>query len=114
MSERDIQRDIVMKLSNGQTRLWHMQAGKFRALHSDEIIHVGVPGMSDLFGPRSIVVTQDMVGKRIAVFAAIEVKGDRGRANRNQLDFIQVVDNLGGYAGIARSVDEARAILRLK
>jgi len=114
MSEFQTLRDIVLACSNRDTRLWHMQAGKFRALHSDAIIHVGVPGMSDLFGPRSVTVTQDMVGRRIAVFCAIEVKSPTGRTARNQLDLIHVVENLGGYAGVARSVDEARAILRLK
>jgi hypothetical protein len=52
------------------------------------------------------------VGQRLAVFAAVEVK-DRGRATEQQEAFISLVQQAGGLAGVARSVADARAILRL-
>ena len=43
--------------------------------------------------------------------AAIEVKAERGRVTPEQQRFIDVVREAGGVAGVARSVDDARAIL---
>jgi hypothetical protein len=114
MSESEVLRDIMLRCSNRDTRLIRQHVGTYRALHSNEVIHIGTPGMSDLIGCHSLVVRPEMVGQRVAVFAAIEVKGPKGRTRANQLDFIHVVNQLGGYAGVARSVDEARAILRIR
>lgn len=72
---------------------------------------VGSPGGSDLIGYRRVTVTPEMVGKEIPVFAAIEVKTAKGRATKDQLQFLEHIRNAGGVAGIARSVDEARLIL---
>lgn len=70
------------------------------------------PGSSDLIGLRQVTITPDMVGQTIAQFVAIEVK-DRGRVTPEQERFITMVLQAGGLAGIARSVDDARTILRL-
>lgn len=68
-------------------------------------------GTSDLIGPRMVTVTPDMVGRTLAVFCAIEAKTQRGRVTPEQLSFIHMVRSFGGYAGIARSVEDARAIV---
>lgn len=73
----------------------------------------GLPaGFSDLFGARQITVTPEHVGRTLAVFAAIEVKGPRGRVSLRQERFLDAVNGVGGMAGAARSVDEALHILR--
>lgn len=65
-------------------------------------------GSGDLIGWKSVVVTPEMVGKKIAVFTSIEVKEPhRGRASREQLNWISNVCESGGIAGIATSGDEA-------
>ena len=69
-------------------------------------------GPSDLIGWRTITITPDMVGRQVAVFAAVEVK-DRAKATPEQEQFIAQVQAAGGLAGVARSVEEARAILCL-
>lgn len=60
-------------------------------------------GSSDLIGWRSIKVTQDMVGKRMAQFVAVEVKTESGKPTRDQETFLAVVWAAGGHAQIARS-----------
>lgn len=70
------------------------------------------PGFSDLFGWTSITVTPDMVGKRLAVFAAVEVKTPSGRVRDNQSAFLRAVAESGGRAGVARSPEDALAIIR--
>jgi hypothetical protein len=67
-------------------------------------------GSSDWIGWRSMVVTPEMVGQRIAVFVAIETK-DLAKATADQERFIANVQAAGGLAGVAHNVEEARAIL---
>lgn len=74
---------------------------------------VGNPGGSDLIGYRRVTVTPEMVGKHVAVFAAVEVKTARGRVKAEQQRFVDHIRSAGGIAGIARSVDEAQNILLL-
>lgn len=69
-----------------------------------------MPGTSDAIGLHTITITLDMVGRQVAVFTAIEVK-DQARLTPQQRAFILNVHRLGGIAGCARSVDDARRIL---
>lgn len=75
---------------------------------------VGNPGGSDLIGWTPVVVTPDMVGRKVAVFTAIEVKAPRGKPTDAQVNFLHQVALAGGIAGIARSADEAVAIAQLR
>lgn len=83
-------------------------------IRNPRILHAGLcKGSSDLIGWRSITITQDMVGKAVAVFSAIEVKGKKGKATKEQLHFVNTVLTAGGYAGIAKSPEDAKSILHL-
>jgi hypothetical protein len=74
-------------------------------------LHAGLcKGSSDLIGWRSVEVTPDMVGKRHALFLAIECKSERGKASDEQQNFIDRVRADGGLAGIARTPDDALLI----
>ena len=52
-----------------------------------------------------------MVGRRVAVFAGIEVKAERGRVSDEQRRFVDAVRGAGGIAGIARSPEDAADLL---
>lgn len=67
-------------------------------------------GTSDAIGLHSITITPDMVGRRIAVFTAIEAK-DLANLTPAQRRFLANVHELGGIAGLAHSVEDARLIL---
>jgi len=69
-----------------------------------------LPGTSDLIGWESVEITPAMVGKRIAVFVAVEVK-DLDEATEEQLNFIEQVRAAGGLAGVAHDAAEAAEIL---
>jgi len=45
-------------------------------------------------------------------FLAVEVKTSKGRATKEQLRFIEAVNNAGGISGIARSVEDALKLIR--
>lgn len=73
----------------------------------------GLPkGTSDLNGMTRVVVTPAMVGVTLAVFTAIEVKQPRGRLTDEQSNYLRAVVRAGGLAGVARSAEEAVAIVR--
>jgi len=64
-------------------------------------------GSSDLIGWRSIEITPEMVGNKIAVFLAIESKSEHGVVSKDQRKFIDRVIEDGGIAGIARKPEDA-------
>lgn len=73
---------------------------------------VGPNGAADFIGYRTMIVTQEMVGQRIAVFCAVEAKGPRGEPTDDQIKFIDKIRAAGGKAGIAHDAAEAKAITR--
>lgn len=113
-SEQAIQQSIVLTHSNNDVRLFRNNCGQCRS-EDGRIIRYGVanPGGSDLIGLRSIVVTPEMVGQRIAIFAALEIKTPTGRATEQQQKFLSMVEKMGGISGVARSEDDAARLLRL-
>ena len=68
-------------------------------------------GSADLIGWRSVVITPEMVGQRVAVFTSLEVKTPTGRLTPAQQAWLGTVHNAGGIAGVARSVRDANEIL---
>lgn len=81
-------------------------------LQNPRPLHAGlVVGSSDLIGWQTVTVTPEMVGSRLAVFSAVEVKTGAGRLTTEQRAFIAAVQRAGGFAGEARSVADALAVL---
>ena len=75
-------------------------------------LHSGLcPGSADLIGYVPITITPEMVGMRLAVFAGVEVKRPGKRGAPQQLQWLGAVQAAGGCAGVATSVEEARALL---
>ena len=116
MTEVATERDILarIRLALGLLpglRLFRNSSGV--AVHGDgSRVPYGIgPGGADLIGWRSVVVTPEMVGSRVAVFAALEVKGMRGNLRQEQRQFLAAVEDAGGIAGVARSEGEARRLL---
>ena len=63
-----------------------------------------IKGVADILG-----ITDDGEGR--GIFIAIEVKRPGGRASREQQNYLSRIKALGGIAGIATSVLEAKEIL---
>lgn len=69
------------------------------------------PGFADLVGWRSVTVTEDMVGRQLAVFCALEVKAPGKSPTLQQQAFLKAVETAGGIAGVVRSVADAESLL---
>ena len=95
--------------------LFRNLVGKFKTVQG-QWVNAGLGrGSSDLIGWTPVKVTKNMVGRRIAVFTAIEVKvpGSRTEPRRlvDQEAFIAAVKRDGGYAGFADTVGRAKEII---
>jgi hypothetical protein len=78
-------------------------------LYGARPIHAGLcPGSPDLVGWRSLTVTRDHVGRRLAAFAGLEVKMPDQRPTEQQEAFLGVMAAAGGLGGVVRSEDDAR------
>ena len=68
-------------------------------------------GSSDLIGLRSLEITPELVGQRLAQFVALEIKAPQGVLSAEQRAFLQLVQQLGGVAAVCRSVEQAERLL---
>lgn len=71
-----------------------------------------VVGQSDLYGWKSITITPEMVGCRVAVVLSIECKRPKGgRLSDDQKSWIDTVQRAGGIAGVANSPEAALSLV---
>ncbi len=75
------------------------------------ITFVPIPGAADLWGWVTTEITPEMVGRKIAVFFAPEVKTSTGKLTKQQQTFADVVSRAGGISGVVRSVDDAMKLI---
>ena len=109
-NEAYVQNKIRLAVGSGDVRLFRNNTGALLDMQG-RLVKFGLcKGSSDLIGFRSITITPDMVGQKIAVFSAIEVK-DKGKVTVDQKNFINIINNAGGYAGVAKNVNDAKKIL---
>ncbi len=109
--EHPIQRRILADLgSRHDVRLFRNNVGA--AVAKGRFIRYGLhPGSSDLIGFKSVKVTQNMVGKTIAVFLSIETKRPGKLPEAHQWKWLNFVNQAGGIAGWADSVERAREVV---
>jgi len=113
-AETEIQQRIRLALgTTPHLRLFRNQVGQLPDPRTGRPVQFGLArGSSDLIGWRTVVVTPEMVGTRLAVFTSIEVKTPTGRLTPQQHAWLGTVRGAGGIAGVARSVRDAEEILR--
>jgi hypothetical protein len=112
-AETTLQQQIRLALgTRPEVRCFRNQVGSLPDPRSGRLVTFGLArGSADLIGWRTITVTPDMVGTRLAVFCSIEVKTTTGRLTPQQRHWLEAVHQAGGIAGVARSVTDAELIL---
>lgn len=126
MKEADLHRQLMMAASKLGARLFRNNVGlgwMGREVHNSDgtvilsdarRIRFGLAvGSSDLIGWVPVTVTDEMVGRTLAVFTSTEVKMPKGRISQEQRDWLTAVENAGGIANVCRSVDSLPLALRL-
>lgn len=111
MSEAAVVQQVRATLSNGDVRLFRNSTGMVEGKDGRHHRFGLAVGSSDLIGLKSVVVTADMVGSRVALFVALEGKSATGRTTEEQDAFLAMVRKAGGIAGVFRSLDDAKGIL---
>ena len=113
-AETNTSHTIMLDMAKLGVTLIKNVRGKFWTLDKLRMVLAGLsaPGSSDLIGWTPVIITPGMVGQKVAVFTAIEVKTAIGTPSKEQENFISVVKNSGGYAGIARNSEDAQKIVR--
>lgn len=130
MSEHITQQRILLACGSGSVRLWRNNVGTGWAGQATKVTPGNLRTVSQALRPGDVVIRQgrplhaglcvgssDLIGyrvvDRVAQFVALEVKSATGRPTAQQVQFLDHINAVGGLAGIARSVDDAAAILRL-
>lgn len=107
-SETTLQNEIRLELGKRKNvRLFRNNVGQIGGLSFGLCV-----GSSDLIGFQSVTVTPEMVGQKIAVFTAIEVKTQKGKVSPAQAKFVEMVRKFGGIGAIVRSVDDVIEVLK--
>ena len=112
MNEKEVEKKLILYSSQMGSILFKNNVGMaFKEINGKKYpIHFGLcEGSSDLIGWTPIVITPDMVGKKVALFTAVEVKLNKNgkyRATEKQKNFIKAVIDAGGLATIADSYDD--------
>lgn len=102
MTEGDIQRQIMIALSEDGHAVFRANVGLFLT-KDGRPVKSGLPtGFSDLFGHRA--------GDARAFY--IEIKTPTGRVRPEQTAFLAAMRARGAIAGVARSIQDARDLMR--
>jgi len=114
-AETTLQQQIRLAVgSRSELRLFRNSVGSLPDPRTGRLVTFGLArGSADLIGWRTVTITPEMVGQRIAVFTSIEVKTPTGRLRPEQQAWLGVVRGAGGVAGVARSVEDALNLMDL-
>lgn len=122
-TERVVLNAVWRAVSHDGTRLFRNQvgqawAGKSFRLDSNVVVenpyrvtyglHVG---SGDLIGWTVYTIQPEDVGRKVAIFTSIEVKGEFGRASEGQKHWEATVRGAGGISCIARSARDAATVI---
>jgi hypothetical protein len=112
-AETDIQQRIRLAVgTRSDLRLFRNNTGTLPDPRTGRPVQFGLArGSADLIGWRTITITPEMVGQRVAVFTSIEVKTTTGHLTPAQQTWMGTVRGAGGIAGVARSVRDANEIV---
>lgn len=128
-SEKRIEQEIQLAAAEEDSVIWKNNVGsayrgklaKFKnqkILTSIQLVRFGlgnIKGSSDQIGLTQVEITPEMVGRKIAVFTAVEVKRDKFGAygaTDEQRDYLKMVKKMGGIACLADCYKDVKDAIR--
>lgn len=114
MTEKDVERKLILHASEIGSTLFKNNVGMYRDERGNVIRFGLCKGSSDLIGWTPVKITSEMVGNTVAIFTAVEVKKNKHgsyRATDGQLRFINAVRANGGLAGVADCNEDLEEIV---
>lgn len=84
------------------------RSGNSITLLNPRPLHAGLTkGSSDLIGWTTVEITPDMVGQKVAVFTAVEVKaGPKSKRTDEQINFVDQLQKSGGIGLFSHTPDD--------
>lgn len=110
--EADVNRAIASwARASADVILWRNSRGVAELPNGARITYgVGPNSAADWIGYQIVQVTPEMVGKRLAIFLAIEAKRQGADPTDDQYKFLSQIQFDGGISGCARSADDCERI----
>ena len=65
-----------------------------------------IPGSGDLIGWKTVTITPEMVGTKLAVFTSVETKSTRGTEKGNQKQWAENVIAAGGISCLVKKLSD--------
>ncbi len=107
MNETSLVKKIQVRFSKLGARIFRNNVGMLEDKNGTKVRYGLCTGSSDLIGWKDMIVTPEMVGRRVAVFVSVEVKSEKGQLRVEQYHWLKTVENAGGIAMMVKSEDEA-------
>jgi len=117
-TETDIKSEIQKSLNKiPSLRIFRNNTGVAKSANGKPLRYGLKVGSSDLIGWKSVAVTQEMIGKNVAIFVAIEIKKPGAKSNKDHIEdqqaFVDDVIESGGIAGFADSLNKSLELLNI-
>jgi len=103
----------LMTFSKGSTRLFRNNVGLFQTKDGRKVMTGLCKGSSDIIGWTEVEIKPHMIGKKVAVFTAIETKAAKGKPTKEQINFVEKVKEAGGLATVAYTLEDIKKTLDL-
>lgn len=115
MSETSFMKDVQLRFgAQPDIRLFRNNVGRLQAKDGSWVQFGLCVGSADLIGWKSVEVTPQMVGQRVAVFVALETKSLTGPRREAQTNFLRAVNNAGGLGGLVRYEKQVCQVLNIE
>jgi hypothetical protein len=112
MTHSDFIRDCLLQISDLGARGFKNDVG-MATLQDGSVVRFGLfPGSGDIIGYKSVTITEDMVGKKLAGFVSIEGKVGRDYMKPNQKQWLSACQSAGSFCGEARTREDVVRILQ--
>jgi len=112
-TEKNIQNASLLAIgSDPDVLAMRLQSGIFRSMDDpSRIVKVGTPGVSDSIAVVRVKITQEMVGKDVAVIAAAEFKTAKGKQREAQIKWQEAFEKRGGRYRLIRSPQQMKEFI---
>lgn len=107
MKEKPILNEIMLSFTKQKARVFRNNVGMLEDKQGRKVRYGLCKGSSDLIGWKETIITPAMVGQKVAIFTAVEVKTGKMKATKEQGQFIDAVNIAGGIGMIVYSSHEA-------
>ena len=99
--------------ARGDVTLWRNNVGSLEWAPGRWLRYGLCVGSADFIGLTTITITPELVGRKVAVFTALEAKAENGVVSEDQERFLMTVKDAGGIASVVHDAEEAQLAVEM-